>query len=402
MNRAWTLTGCKPSGWPCGGGGSDEDAVHRSDFGSVDPVGEGTLNETNRKVDEIIGKLKGASAVVLAAICLPLFADGIGPQTKFGDIPPSTAISDVVGAAESDPTVAVSSDYPTSSFTNVTVKGVGVAQSSVDSGLYALEFGIRPDEVYGNPEFFIKATDRMYGTTREFRLPSGDVGSATLNSSLDVADLSSGRSVTPYPVAFDSQDEDPMNAYKLLLSKLSFDHGASYDFVPGYDYPGGGGLNIDRIGDDTHTLRPDGTIEVRSPANTLLRAAPWTIVRNGVTQDVATVGSPFYADGFWDVTEVSEECADVPPILGGMYQSSIRWITGVTNRWYASRPPIPMRVVSRAKVITEVSVTNAVSNVVECVKDLHYDKTLGVTWRQVVDNGFIHYIAVTNSDVTAR
>lgn len=47
----------------------------------------------------------------------------------------------------------------------------------------------------------------------------------------------------------------------------------------------------------------------------------------------------------------------------------------------------------------QVAETNTVK-VVEKYRDLHYDNTLQVTWTNVVDNGHIYYITVTNTDVS--
>lgn len=49
---------------------------------------------------------------------------------------------------------------------------------------------------------------------------------------------------------------------------------------------------------------------------------------------------------------------------------------------------------------TKTEVKSEINTVVNRVKDLHYDPGLNVTWTNVVNNGHIYYVTVTNADVS--
>lgn len=57
-------------------------------------------------------------------------------------------------------------------------------------------------------------------------------------------------------------------------------------------------------------------------------------------------------------------------------------------------------VVTDAQMITEEKIAEVATNVVRDVKGLVYDNELGITWKQMMYNGNLYYIAVTNANIT--
>ena len=73
--------------------------VRHSDFADLETKDGMTLKEVGTMVNTLIRKLKGTVAALASVISFSAFADVLGPQTEFGDVPPSATLSEVVTAA---------------------------------------------------------------------------------------------------------------------------------------------------------------------------------------------------------------------------------------------------------------------------------------------------------------
>lgn len=72
--------------------------VRHSEFAELETKDGMTLKEVGTMVNTLIRKLKGTVAAISAILALSSFSEGLGPQTEFGDVPPSATLSQVVTA----------------------------------------------------------------------------------------------------------------------------------------------------------------------------------------------------------------------------------------------------------------------------------------------------------------
>lgn len=72
--------------------------VRHSEFADLETKDGMTLKEVGTMVNTLIRKLKGTVASLAALLALSSFSEGLGPQTEFGDVPPSATLTQVVTA----------------------------------------------------------------------------------------------------------------------------------------------------------------------------------------------------------------------------------------------------------------------------------------------------------------